>query len=138
MVQVKHVNDKAYSALHSPLFPKVSLTLGVALDVVPGWGHKVQDHIDLIFRNDPYVLSVTVNQADSQPTQPPSKQHHSYSMKEWQMLTRALHLHIVRVQSESKSREEHKAWLDLEQKIHDEISVIEGDRAIASAVLVDV
>jgi hypothetical protein len=52
------INEHAYKAgPHSKL---VELRLVVMLDMVPGWGHQIEDHIALIHRSNPYVQSIEV------------------------------------------------------------------------------
>lgn len=51
-------NELAYKYM-SPS-PTVELKLTVRLDMVPGWGHQIEDHIELIFDRDPYVVSAEI------------------------------------------------------------------------------
>ena len=53
-------NKKAYS--FGPATRKLKVTFEIALDFVPGWGQDIEDHINLIFNTDPYVLSAQVQQ----------------------------------------------------------------------------
>jgi hypothetical protein len=50
-------NPKAYKI---PASRMVKMTVEVAMDMVPGWGHEPEDHINFIFQN-PYVQSITLD-----------------------------------------------------------------------------
>lgn len=52
------INRSAYKA--GPNSKLVKLELIVMVDSVPGWGDCIDDHINLIFRDDLYVQSAQV------------------------------------------------------------------------------
>lgn len=56
---IKINNPKAYKIPNPKM---VTLTVEVAMDLIPGWGYEPEDHIQFIFAN-PYVQSITVEKA---------------------------------------------------------------------------
>lgn len=55
----KHINERAYKMGAAK---KVYVLVEIALDPVPGFGHNVEDHISVIFRNNPYVQTAEVQE----------------------------------------------------------------------------
>jgi hypothetical protein len=55
-----YTNKTAYEAMRSQNYPKVKITVEVALDMIPGWGDNIEDHINLIFGADRYIISAEV------------------------------------------------------------------------------
>lgn len=53
-------NGTAYEGLRRDSVRKVQLVVEVALDPVPGWGHTIEDHVNLMFARDPYVLGARI------------------------------------------------------------------------------
>jgi hypothetical protein len=60
MTETTIINDNAYASMRGSYARKILITLEVALDPVPGWGHTAQDHIDQIFKSNPYILKATI------------------------------------------------------------------------------
>jgi hypothetical protein len=54
----KHVNSGAYKV--APSDPIVELKVRVKLDQVPGWGDRIEDHINMMFLHDLYILDAEV------------------------------------------------------------------------------
>jgi len=50
-------NERAYA--FGPHRKEVRVTLTVVLDMVPGWGHQIEDHINKAFEN-PYVVMAEI------------------------------------------------------------------------------
>lgn len=57
------LNGTRYESL-ARMGRKVQVVLEVALDPVPGWGDNIEDHINLMFARDPYVMSATVEEKE--------------------------------------------------------------------------
>lgn len=56
MVNKMHTNPNAYN--HSPTDRTRKLVVTVKLDSVPGWGHIIEDHINLMTKANPYIITV--------------------------------------------------------------------------------
>lgn len=52
-------NPNVYESLKGNYAKKVQIVIEVALDPVTGWGDNVEDHIQLMFKHNPYIISAT-------------------------------------------------------------------------------
>jgi len=55
---MSHLIENTNQYSFGPCTKKVLITFEVALDMVPGWGDCPEDHIQLAFKNNPYICKV--------------------------------------------------------------------------------